>query len=87
MFFPVVHVFAKAVAVAFTGGEARGDVNSAIAELQQCGPDHPVTLYLNALLRESDSVKITSLADIREGNDKNYAVDELNFVCFQKQQE
>lgn len=47
-----------------------GDANSSIEELQHCSADHPVTLYLNALIRKEESIQITSLADVREGTEK-----------------
>ena len=61
----------EVAAAAFAAVPAeRGDVNSAIAELQNCSADHPVTLYLNALIRDGESMKLTSLADVREGTNK-----------------
>ncbi len=59
--------------VATIGGAAarappeKGNVEDAIAELGSCSEEHPVTLYLNALVRDEESMKITSLAEVRDG--------------------
>jgi len=53
------------VAIASAKGGVTAD--EAIAELSSCSEERPVTLYLNALLRPEESVKLTTLADVREG--------------------
>jgi hypothetical protein len=45
---------------------SKGDINQALQEIENCGAA-PLTLYLNALIRQEESVTITSLADVRDG--------------------
>jgi hypothetical protein len=48
------------------GPPKEGSVDDAIAELQGVGEANPVVLYLNALYRDEESVKIGSLTEVRE---------------------